>query len=264
MRAPLDLRINSLKSNRDEALAALPDAAILPGLANALRLPTGFAIEQHPLIIEGKAEIQDYGSQMIVAACKAQPGMTILDLCAGAGGKTLALSAEMACEGRLIASDTNRPRLSQLTPRAQRAGASNIETCLLNPGKESAMLSAFASACDLVLVDAPCSGSGTWRRNPETRWRLTPDRLQKVMAEQARLLNIAAAMAAPGGHLVYAVCSLLSDEGAQQIAQFLRNNSGWRTETIDLGCGRAEGDGLLITPFHDGTDGFFMARLEKL
>jgi 16S rRNA (cytosine967-C5)-methyltransferase len=267
-RAPLDLRANSTKTTRQALLIELPEAEVLAALPNALRLPTGFAIEKHAVMLDGRAEIQDYGSQLIVAACKAQPEMTVLDLCAGAGGKTLALYADMlgkaGLNGRLIASDTNRARLGQLTPRAQRAGAHDIEALLLNPGQESAMLSEFTSKCDVVLVDAPCSGSGTWRRNPETRWRLTSDRLEKVMEQQARLLEIASEMVAPGGHLVYAVCSLLNGEGAQQVAKFLSNNSGWRTVFVGIDAGRADGDGILLTPRHDGTDGFFLARLEKL
>ena len=167
-------------------------------------------------------------------------------------------------KGGLIASDTNRARLDQLRPRANRAGALEIETLLLNPNKERAMLGDLAGACDIVLIDAPCSGSGTWRRNPETRWRLNPARLEQVIAAQANLLDIGAEMVAPGGHLVYAVCSLLDDEGRGQVAAFLNRHEGWQAEIISLPAGRAHGDGMLLTPHHDGTDGFFFARLQKL
>jgi 16S rRNA (cytosine967-C5)-methyltransferase len=190
--------------------------------------------------------------------------MTVLDLCAGAGGKTLGLASYMDGKGRLIASDTNRARLDQLRPRANRAGALEIETLLLNPNKERAMLADLAGACDVVLIDAPCSGSGTWRRNPETRWRLNPARLEQVIAAQANLLDIGAEMVASGGHLVYAVCSLLDDEGRGQVAAFFNRHEGWRAEDIALPAGRAHGDGVLLTPHHDGTDGFFFARLQKL
>ncbi len=263
-RAPLDLRVNRLKGNRASVLADLPEAEIVPQSGDALRLPTGFAVENHAVIRDGRADIQDLGSQLIVNVCEAQPGMTVLDLCAGAGGKTLALASAMAGKGRIIASDTNRHRLGQLVPRAQRAGATNIETLLLNPGQESAMLSDYAGKCDLVLIDAPCSGSGTWRRNPETRWRLTPGRLQQVMEAQAKLLAIGAEMVVPGGHLVYAVCSLLESEGRGQMDRFLDNADGWRVCDTAIDAGRIQGAGLMLTPYHDGSDGFFLARLQKL
>jgi 16S rRNA (cytosine967-C5)-methyltransferase len=263
-RAPLDLRINALKTSRDAIAAEFPEAEILQQSPYALRLPTGQAVDNHPAILDGLVEIQDLGSQLIVDACAAKPGMTVLDLCAGAGGKTLGLAAHMEGKGRLIASDTNRARLDQLRPRANRAGALEIETLLLNPNKERAMLSDLAGACDVVLIDAPCSGSGTWRRNPETRWRLNPARMDQVLTAQANLLDIGAEMVAPGGHLVYAVCSLLDDEGRGQVAGFLSRHEGWRADMMPLSAGRAYGDGVLLTPHHDGTDGFFFARLQKL
>jgi 16S rRNA (cytosine967-C5)-methyltransferase len=263
-RAPLDLRVNSLKADRAAVLAGLDQAIALAAIETGIRLPTGAPIEQHALMLNGSIEIQDLGSQLIAVACQVAPGMTVLDLCAGAGGKSLALAAAMDNQGRLLASDTNRNRLNQLLPRAARAGAMNIETRLLNPGKESQALSDMAGKCDLVLVDAPCSGSGTWRRNPETRWRLNPDRLQRVVAEQEKLLRIAAEMVAPGGHLVYAVCSLLDEEGRGQVANFLNAHHSWRATVTGVSIGRVHGDGLLLTPEHDGSDGFFMARLNKL
>ena len=263
-RAPLDLRVNALKSSRESVAAEIPDAEILPQSPFALRLPTGQAVDSHPAILEGRAEIQDLGSQLIVDACGAKLGMTVLDLCAGAGGKTLGLAAYMAGKGRLIASDTNRARLDQLKPRANRAGALDIETLLLNPNKERAMLADLAGKCDIVLVDAPCSGSGTWRRNPETRWRLNEARLEQVIMAQANLLDIASEMVAPGGHLVYAVCSLLDDEGRGQMDAFLRRHEGWHAATVTLPAGRAHGSGTLLTPHHDGTDGFFFAKAQKL
>ena len=263
-RAPLDLRVNTLKSSREVVAAEMTEAEILLQSPYALRLPTGQAVDNHPAIFEGRAEIQDLGSQLIVDACVAKPGMTVLDLCAGAGGKTLGLAAYMAGKGRLIATDTNRARLDQLKPRASRAGAHDTETLLLNPNKERAMLSDLVAACDVVLIDAPCSGSGTWRRNPETRWRLNPARLEQVIAAQAYLLSIASEMVASGGYLVYAVCSLLDDEGREQVADFLNRYEGWRVDTIDLPAGRTHGSGVLLTPYHDGTDGFFFARLQKL
>ena len=263
-RAPLDLRVNALKTSRDEVAVEFPDAQSLPQSPFAFRLPTGQAIDSHLAVHEGRVEIQDLGSQLIIDACAAKPGQTVLDLCAGAGGKTLGLASYMKGKGRLIASDTNRARLDQLRPRANRAGALEIEMLLLNPGKERAMLSDIAGACDVVLIDAPCSGSGTWRRNPETRWRLNPSRLDHVIAAQANLLDIGAEMVAPGGHLVYAVCSLLDDEGREQMDSFLARHGGWRAAPIMMPAGRVHGAGVLLTPYHDGTDGFFFARAQKL
>jgi 16S rRNA (cytosine967-C5)-methyltransferase len=263
-RAPLDLRVNSLKASREAVVPRFPEAEILPQSPFALRLPTGHAVDSDSAILDGLVEIQDLGSQLIVDACAAKPGLTVLDLCAGAGGKTLALASYMNGKGRLVASDTNRARLDQLRPRANRAGALDIETVLLNPGKERAMLNNLSGACDVVLIDAPCSGSGTWRRNPETRWRLDPARLQRVIDEQAKLLGIGAEMVASGGHMVYAVCSLIAAEGRGQVAGFLASNSGWRAVETGVPAGRPDGDGTLLTPHHDGTDGFFFARLQKL
>lgn len=263
-RAPLDLRANALITSRDAMAAAFPDAEILPQSPHALRLPTGQSVDSDPAVLDGRIEIQDLGSQLIVDACAAKPGMTVLDLCAGAGGKTLGLASYMDGKGRLIASDTNRARLDQLRPRANRAGALEIEALLLNPNKERAMLGDVSGRCDVVLIDAPCSGSGTWRRNPETRWRLDAARLKRVIDEQAKLLCIGAEMVAPGGHLVYAVCSLIAAEGRGQVAAFLASNTGWRAVETDVAAGRVDGDGTLLTPLHDGCDGFFFARLEKL
>jgi 16S rRNA (cytosine967-C5)-methyltransferase len=152
--------------------------------------------------------------------------------------------------------------LSKLAPRADRAGA-RIEVRLLNPPMELEQLADWRDAADVVLVDAPCSGSGTWRRNPEGRWRLTPDRLERLAATQRRLLGIAGGLVKPGGRLVYAVCSLLSREGAGQIDAFLQSHSSWISEPLPIAGGRADGPGRLLTPGHDGTDGFFVARLKR-
>ena len=138
-----------------------------------------------------------------------------------------------------------------------------IETRLLNPPHELDELADWRGQADLVLVDAPCSGSGTWRRNPEGRWRLTPERLDRLVALQQRLLDIAAELVRPGGRLVYAVCSLLSREGAGQIDRFLERRSSWISEETPIAAGRSDGAGRLLTPGHDGTDGFFVARLRR-
>lgn len=251
-RAPLDVRINRLRPDGD-----LPDGEAIAGLPDGLRLPAGTNMDD----FAGRIEVQDVGSQFVTLAANAQPGMTVVDLCAGGGGKTLALASAMGNEGRIVACDIDRARLSKLPPRAERAGVTIAEIRLLDPGQEVAMLSDLADGADAVLVDAPCSGTGTWRRNPEARWRLTPARLERFAATQAHVLDIGAALVRPGGALTYVVCSLLDAEGAGQIEAFLARHSGWTTEPPSLAAGRQHGLGLRLTPHHDGTDGFFVARL---
>ncbi len=257
-RAPLDIRVNTLKAARDTI--ELPLAGEPTIAADGLRFPAGTQVEQWQAWREGRFEVQDTGSQLVCEAVAAQPGETIIDLCAGAGGKTLSLAAAMDNRGRLIACDTDRGRLQRLPERAARCGA-EAETILLNPGREMAALGDWQGQADAVLIDAPCSGSGTWRRNPEGRWRLNDAGLVRVMATQQRLLEIAAGLVRPGGRMIYAVCSLLDGEGADQIAGFLAAHAGWRAEPPQLAAGRARGPGMRLTPSHDGTDGFFIARL---
>jgi 16S rRNA (cytosine967-C5)-methyltransferase len=259
-RAPLDLRINRLKGDRDAAAAALPDASPTPLSPIGLRLPEGSQVEATEAWRSGLIEVQDEGSQLLALVCAAKPGMAVVDLCAGAGGKTLALAAEMADRGRIVAADTDRGRLSRMRPRLERAGVTIVEPRLLNPQAEREALGDLRGGADLVLVDAPCSGSGTWRRNPETRWRLTPDRLARLVALQAHLLGIAAELVRPGGFLVYAVCSLLAEEGREQADSFGRDRSAWVSEPLAMGGGRVAGAGTILTPARDGTDGFFVAR----
>ena len=259
-RAPLDLRVNRLKASTEAVTEELPDAVPTPLSPIGLRLPDGARIEEHRLWQAGAIEVQDEGSQLLSLACKAEPGMTVVDLCAGAGGKTLALAAEMANRGRIVASDTDRGRLSRMTPRLQRAGVSIVEPRLLNPGSETAVLSDLAATADIVLVDAPCSGTGTWRRNPETRWRLNASRLEKLVQLQSNLLDVAAELVRPGGAVVYAVCSVLAEEGRLQAEAFGGRRSAFVSEPPDIRGGRRSGPGHLLTPGHDGTDGFFVAR----
>ena len=258
-RAPLDLRVNTLKAPRD-ALELPVETEPLAAPAG-LRLPAGSTVDQWPAYREGLVEIQDGGSQLCCLAVNAQQGETVIDLCAGAGGKTLALAAQMENRGTLVAADTDRQRLSQLAPRAERAGAAVSETVLLNPGKELEALAAWKGEAEAVLVDAPCSGTGTWRRNPEARWRLSERQLERYVATQSQLLDLAAELVRPGGRLVFVTCSLLDVEGAGQIDAFLSRHSGWSAEPAGLPAGRPWGQGTRLTPFHDGTDGFFVARL---
>lgn len=259
-RAPLDLRVNLARASREAMLGAFEGALATPLSPWGIRLPPDSRIDQHPAFREGLVEVQDEGSQLIALACDPAPGARIIDLCAGAGGKALALAAASGNEADILACDTNRARLSKLAPRAERAGTA-IATRLLDPGREVAQMADRDGQADVVLVDAPCSGSGTWRRNPEGRWRLTPDRLQRVTALQSRLLDIAAPLVKPGGTLVYAVCSILGREGAGQVAAFLGRHSSWVVQDALGSFGRKDGEGRLLTPGHDRTDGFFVARL---
>ena len=258
-RAPLDIRVNTARVSRDDVLPQFEGSAPTPLSPWGIRLASETRLDDHPVFADGLIEVQDEGSQLIALACAPKPGERILDLCAGAGGKALALAAAQP-SAIILATDTNRARLSNLVPRADRAQA-RIEARLLNPNEELSQLPDWVGQADVVLVDAPCSGSGTWRRNPEGRWRLTPARLDRVVALQSRLLNIAAELVRPGGRIVYAVCSLLSREGAGQIQDFLSRRSSWIVEETPIAAGRWDGVGKLLTPGHDGTDGFFVARL---
>lgn len=272
-RAPLDLRVNQSRSERDLLLAEFDGAQALGD--HAIRLPTGTNIAQSKPYVRGLAEIQDYGSQLITDACGDVTDKKILDLCAGAGGKTLSLLDKAIRSGSLIdivATDVNRSRLSKITDRQARlmdvdrfdSSLDVVRRILLNPGQEMEKLGDFEESFDIVLVDAPCSGSGTWRRNPETRWRLNPERLEQVKRQQSRVLDIAEKMVKKGGILVYAVCSILDQEGRLQIERFQERTDGWKVQNIRLENGRDIGDGKLLTPHHDHSDGFFFARLEKM
>lgn len=259
-RAPLDVRVNSLRAGS----APLPGGAEPTVAAQGLRYPPDTRIEQSDAYLTGAIEVQDTGSQLTCEAVGAKPGETVIDLCAGAGGKTLALAAAMENRGTLLACDTDRARLSRLTPRAERAGATGIQTLLLNPGKEMQALETWRGSADAVLVDAPCSGTGTWRRNPEARWRLTPKQLARYVELQARLLDLAAVLVKPGGRLVFVTCSLLDEEGSDQARDFLDRHPGWRADRPSLPAGTVRGAGLRLSPYQDGTDGFFVARFHCL
>lgn len=248
-RAPLDLRVNRLRAEL-ATVAAEFGAQPIPGLPYGLRLEAPVALDQHPLMLAGAIEVQDAGSQRVLEVARASAGETVIDLCAGAGGKTLALAADMEGRGRLIATDTDRRRLQAMGPRLTRAGLEGfVETRLLNPGKEAEALADVAGTADLVLVDAPCSGTGTWRRNPELRWRLNPQSLERLLGVQARLMALGASLLKPGGRLVYVVCSVLPAEGEAQ-AKAAAAALGLRLEHMEA-----------LSPATDGCDGFFIARL---
>ena len=256
-RAPLDLRVNTLKASR--ATLELPVETETTAAPHGLRIASGTPVEQWPAYREGAIEVQDTGSQLACLAVAAQPGETVIDLCAGGGGKTLALAAAMDNLGTLVAADTDRGRLGRLAPRAERAGATNITTVLLDPQRELAALAAHAGTADAVLIDAPCSGTGTWRRNPEARWRLDPKELSRLTTIQAHLLDVAAKLVKPGGRIVYVTCSLIDEEGADQMGAFFDRHPHFAPQALSLPLGRPRGPGVRLTPAHDGTDGFFIA-----
>ncbi len=260
-RAALDIRVNTLKAARETL--DLPEAGEPLAAPNALRFDFGTQVEAWDAYNDGLIEIQDHGSQLVCGAVPAKPGDTVIDLCAGAGGKTLALAARYANAITLIAADTDKRRLGNLAPRAERAGAKVDHTVLLDPGRELEALVQWQGAADHVLVDAPCSGTGTWRRNPESRWRLDPKELRRLTQLQDRVLDIAAQMVRPGGAITYVTCSLLDDEGADRITAFLARHEGWSAERPDLPIGTPHGQGMRLDPFHHGTDGFFVAILRS-
>jgi len=259
-RAPLDIRANRLRITRDALIAQLPIPATQGPAPDALRLPAGTPVETWPAFAQGLFEVQDAGSQLACAALAAKPGEVVVDLCAGGGGKTLALAAMMGGAGRLIACDIDRARLSRLPERALRAGAV-VECRLLDGGHEREALRDLAGTVDAVLVDAPCSGTGTWRRNPEARWRLTPAAIARYAATQAHVLDLAATLVRPGGRITFITCSLLDAEGADGVEAFLARRADWHAADMHLAIGRPRAKGWRLTPHHDGTDGFFFANL---
>lgn len=245
-RAPVDLRVNSLKATRDDVLAALRsdgfDAQAIGILG--IRCPPGTRnLDKHALFLSGAFDIQDLAAQSSVEQAGAGPGMRVLDLAAGAGGKSLALAAAMQNRGEIIACDPRGAALAELEKRAGRAGASIIRTHIL--GRPP------AGPFDLVFLDAPCSGSGTWRRQPELKWRLTPERLSELTARQDRLLDEAAGLTKAA--LVYATCSILPAENQDRVAAFLAKNPAFR---------RAKAD-FQASPAADGMDGFYAAFLTR-
>ena len=258
-RAPLDIRVNALKADR--ATLELPVPGEHLAASQAVRLESGTQVEQWPQYRDGQVEVQDHGSQLICEALDVKPGATIIDLCAGAGGKTLALAAKLENAAQIVACDTDKRRLGNLAPREKRAGASIDHTVLLDPGRELSALTPWLGASDLVLVDAPCSGTGTWRRKPEAKWRLTPERLERFSKVQDNLLDIAAKLTCPGGRICFVTCSLLDEEGKDRIDIFLARHAGWKPIELTLPLGRKHGEGWRFTPSQDGTDGFFVAML---
>lgn len=270
--APLDLRVNSLKADRDGASAALEAEGIAanPTLLSplGLRLSGRHNLPATPCYREGLVEVQDEASQLAALLVEARPGMAVADFCAGAGGKTLALAATMANEGRLLALDRDGERLGRARPRLSRAGAACVESHALT-GPDDPLLAREAASFDRVLVDAPCTGSGAWRRNPDARWRLTEASFESLQALQAEILQAAAGLVRPGGRLIYATCSLFQAENAAPVEAFLEARSdfvllpyGAVWESVMGGPPPDDEATLTLTPAGRGTDGFYVAILE--
>ena len=268
--APLDLRVNLLRGTRDDARAALLaeglEAAPTPLSPWGLRIDGRRAVTSGPAFQTGLVEIQDEGSQLVAALVGAGPEMRVVDWCAGAGGKTLALAMLMRNRGQLVACDVSAPRLEGATRRLRRAGVSNTERHLVAPGDKWAKRR--AGTFDRVLVDAPCTGTGTWRRNPDARLRLRELDLDELRPKQAGILDTAARLVRIGGRLVYATCSLLPEENEAQVDAFLARQPGFRVVPLaDAWTLEAPVPGpgpyLSLTPLRHGTDGFFGAVLER-
>jgi 16S rRNA (cytosine967-C5)-methyltransferase len=271
-RAAVDLRVNTLKADRDAVLRQFADtgitAAPTPYSPVGVRLAGRERLGSHPLLAQGLVEPQDEAAQVAGLLVGAQPGGLVVDYCAGAGGKSLGMAAAMKNRGRIVALDRDAGRLAKLAPRARRAKANIVQTHVV--ADADPWLARYAGKADRVLVDAPCSGSGTWRRNPEAAWRLTPEILARHLAQQAKLLDGAAALLKPGGRLAYATCSLLPDEDEGQVEAFLARHGDFApldvravwTETIGGACPFA-GPYAVFTPLDHGTDGFFVAVLER-
>jgi len=273
--AAVDLRVNILKGDREAAAAALAAEGIeaTPTQLSplGLRLDGRQPIAATKAFREGLVEVQDEGSQLVALLLDAAPGMRVVDFCAGAGGKTLALAAAMANKGQLLALDVVEGRLKRAKERFRRSGAHNIETRLLRDERDP-WLKRRKQAFDRVLVDAPCSGSGTWRRNPDAKWRFSPQGLEELVYLQGRILESAARLVRPGGRLVYATCSLLPAENERQVERFLSTHDDFVALPVGealpwladkLPSKNAHGGWLRLLPGRDGTDGFFATALQR-
>ena len=284
-RAPLDLRVNTLKADRARVLKALsrhhggafdllPDAIRIAAPKGAARAPN---VQADAAFAKGWFEVQDAGSQAAALLAGPKPGMQVADICAGAGGKTLAFAAAMANKGQIHAYDADRFRLKNIFERLKRAGTRNVQVL---PAGDEAALDALSGTFDLVLVDAPCSGSGTWRRKPDAKWRLGEEALKQRMAEQDAVLDLAARLAGPEGRIVYVTCSLLAAENGERIAAFLARNQGFRPAPFGAAAtfleraarggkesvnhGFSSETSVQLTPLTDSTDGFFIANLMRV
>ena len=283
-RASVDLRINTLKADADRVAAPLRTAQAEPSpwLLNAVHIPApdptrrDTSLDRIPAYSKGWVEVQDAGSQIAAAAANARAGEQVLDYCAGGGGKTLALAAAMGGKGQVFAYDIDGRRLSALVPRLKRSGAHNVQ--LMHPDTPD-VLAPLEAAMDCVFVDAPCTGTGTWRRRPDTKWRVRPNALTTRMAQQDEVLRAASAYVRPGGRLVYATCSFLMEEDEDRVADFLTGHPGFAADSTadhlcasgaltEAGCDMVRRletptGALRLTPHSANTDGFFVAVLRK-
>lgn len=282
-RAPVDLRVNTLKATRDEVVAALADLDAVPTALSPLgiRVPVGEGPAKPPHVqselgfAKGHFEVQDEGSQIAALVAGARPGQQVLDLCAGAGGKTLAFAAEMDNRGQLYAYDSDKRRFGDIVERIDRAGARNIQ---IRPPARTDPLTDLEGRMDLVVIDAPCTGTGTWRRRPDAKWRVTANALEMRMRQQDEVLATATRFVRPGGRLVYVTCSVLPEENEERIAAFLGAHRDYALTDpagawlAGLGTAMPEafaapvaghGRALRLTPASAGTDGFFVAVLER-
>jgi 16S rRNA (cytosine967-C5)-methyltransferase len=269
--ATLDLRVNLLAGTREAAQAALAaeqmDVRPTPFSPWGLRIDGRRAVTAGPAFQSGLVEIQDEGSQLVAALVGAGPDMRVVDYCAGAGGKTLVLAMMMGNRGHLVACDVSAPRLEGAVRRLRRAGVHNVERHLLAVGDKWAKRR--AEGFDRVLVDAPCTGTGTWRRNPDARLRLRERDLEELLLKQATILDQSARLVRPGGRLVYATCSLLPAENEAQIDSFLQRTPAFKLVPVSEAWALptpppATGPHLSLTPLQHGTDGFFGAVLERV
>lgn len=280
-RAPLDLRVNTLKAKRDKVLGSLQHLGVTatPWSPLGLRIMLGAdarnpGIQAEEEFIKGAVEVQDEGSQIAALLSGARPGEQVIDLCAGAGGKTLTLAAMMQGRGRLIATDRDKRQLAPIHERLSRAGVHNAE--VRTPKGEDDPLSDIRASADLVLIDAPCTGTGTWRRNPDAKWRMRPGALDIRLKDQAEVLDRASALVKPGGRVVYITCSVLAQENSGQIRKFIGRHPDfsvippsqtasvlWDRTDDFLAAVYVSDEGLLMTPRRTGTDGFFVSILTK-
>ena len=280
-RAPLDLRVNTLKAGRDKVLRSLAHlgAEATPWSPVGLRIELGAdarnpGIQSEEDFIKGAIEVQDEGSQLAALFSAAKPGEQVIDLCAGAGGKTLALAALMQGKGRVIATDRDKRQLAPIHERLSRAGVHNAE--IRTPRGEADPLADIRASADLVVIDAPCTGTGTWRRNPDAKWRMRPGALEVRLKDQVEVLERAVPLVRPGGRIAYITCSVLAEENSEQAAGFIARHPEFSLvppqQTASVLWDRADDfakaalqtpQGWLMTPRRTGTDGFFVSVMKK-
>ncbi len=267
---PLDLRVNPIKATRDAMLRQLKGMGLrvesMRLSPHGIRLQERLSLARLPWLKTGDIEIQDEGSQLVALLVDAKPGERVVDFCAGAGGKTLAIAAQMNNKGHIVACDVNETRLKRCAERHRRAGLHNVETRVLE-SETDRWIKRHKFGFDRVLVDAPCSGTGTWRRNPDARWRAPELGLENLVALQARILASAARLVKPGGRLVYSTCSILCEENEAQVATFLASSPGYRLMSVPEAAPHlkwaTQSGYLSLTPARHGTDGFFAAILQR-